>query len=1074
MLATVRNRRGVISAVEPYEEQGSAKILHLVTVEFTEYDGEPEETILWERECQPIVVEPNALPRVLDEAPMQPKELYALQRASRWSAITPFLSANDPYTSSGPIPTAPVYGAVTPDDFQLVPLARAMRMPRVSLLLADDVGLGKTIEAGLILSELIRKRRIRRVLILTPASLRYQWQSEMEEKFSLGFDIVDRNATHKLQREFGMDVNPWRAHSKIITSYHYLRQPDVLEQFEATCRAGQPGHVSAQLPWDLLIVDEAHNLMPSNFGEDSDLAQMLRRLTPWFEHRIFLTATPHNGYTRCFSGLLEQLDPVRFTRTPNFTDKERAMVGDVLIRRLKSEINQQDKDAGRPTRFANRYLEPQPLFLLKGEKELAKAVRNFCEALKRQIRSTPEVRLILNFAIEILRKRLMSSPVTFADSWLRFKQGIEQQQEVLTGEVSAAKRAILEDIDDDQEKESRSHHAVHVVGAWMHPFLKTLAEEIHAIDVSLAGLSLNVLPVTKAIPSEDARFDRLKDLINHRLRNAGQWVDNERLIIFTEYKTTLDYLDHRLRHEYSEDGSALIMLYGGMDDNEREDVKKAFNDAASPVRILIATDAASEGLNLQQTARLLFHYEIPWNPSRLEQRNGRLDRHGQARDVTIYHFASDDDADLRFMARILAKVNEIREDLGSVGELFDAAFQRRMMEMQEDHDVLAQLELQITKRQHAGDDARVTVEERGGEEQQLFTQLLVDLDLSPDTMKETLRVALGAASGRDVLEGPDAHGRMRISSNIPAQWKAVVDDTLRIRAQRGIAGALPWLVFDPQFFIQHINGRPVFRQSPDTVLLHLGHPLLRHALASFARLRFPGAQMDRISPSRWTTTVGDVPTGCDALLLFTVEEMAINELRETFHHWVRTLAIPITDGALGEPLAYAGPNHGHTGKYVEGRINDARNLWDGVDHDLSQFLKQYRTALTESVREHLVTAGNESRLREKESFERRINEIAALQRNQSIDKLRREIDERRTRSLQLSLLEDANEIAERELRDLEDELKRRTGHFGDLLERLKNEKARILERVVPNRFSLRGDVQVFPVTVELRFPEAKP
>ena len=268
MLATVRNRRGVISAVEPYEEQGSSKLLHLVTVEFTEYDGEPEETLLWERECQPVVLEPNALPRIVEEAPMQPQDLYALQRASRWSAITPFLSAHDPYKPTGPVPTAPVYGAVTPDDFQLVPLARAMRMPRVSLLLADDVGLGKTIEAGLILSELIRKRRIRRVLILTPASLRYQWQSEMEEKFSLGFDIVDRNATHKLQREFGMDVNPWRAQSKIITSYHYLRQPDVLEQFEATCRAGQQSHISAHLPWDLLIVDESHNLMPSNFGED--------------------------------------------------------------------------------------------------------------------------------------------------------------------------------------------------------------------------------------------------------------------------------------------------------------------------------------------------------------------------------------------------------------------------------------------------------------------------------------------------------------------------------------------------------------------------------------------------------------------------------------------------------------------------------------------------------------------------------------------------------------------------------------------------------------------------------------
>jgi SNF2 family DNA or RNA helicase len=116
------------------------------------------------------------------------------------------------------VPTAPVYGAVSADDFQMVPLARAMKMPRISILLADDVGLGKTIEAGLILAELIRKRRIRRVLILTPASLRQQWQSEMEDKFSLGFDVIDKNATHRLQREFGLDVNPWRALPRIITS----------------------------------------------------------------------------------------------------------------------------------------------------------------------------------------------------------------------------------------------------------------------------------------------------------------------------------------------------------------------------------------------------------------------------------------------------------------------------------------------------------------------------------------------------------------------------------------------------------------------------------------------------------------------------------------------------------------------------------------------------------------------------------------------------------------------------------------------------------------------------------------
>jgi hypothetical protein len=141
--------------------------------------------------------------------------------------------------------------------------------------------------------------------------------------------------------------------------------------------------------------------------------------------------------------------------------------------------------------------------------------------------------------------------------------------------------------------------------------------------------------------------------------------------------------------------------------------------------------------------------------------------------------------------------------------------------------------------------------------------------------------------------------------------------------------------------------------------------------------------------------------------------------------------------------------------------------------DIRDFLKEYRSRITASVKTHLGKAGEESRKLEKEAFERRINEVAALQRNQSIEKLRREIDDRRNAARQFDLLEDADERAEREIRDLEDELKRRTTHFGDLLQRLKDEKERILERVIPSRFALRGDAQVFPVTVEIRFPRVQ-
>jgi hypothetical protein len=201
--------------------------------------------------------------------------------------------------------------------------------------------------------------------------------------------------------------------------------------------------------------------------------------------------------------------------------------------------------------------------------------------------------------------------------------------------------------------------------------------------------------------------------------------------------------------------------------------------------------------------------------------------------------------------------------------------------------------------------------------------------------------------------------------------------------------------------------------------------------------------------------------------------MAVNELRETFHHWVRTAVLPVRQGALGDPLAYSGPHCGPAaGIEYPGGAQAARDLWDDVDDDVRHWLTDHRTQLTDTLTRELKSAGDEAAAHEKEAFERRITEVSNLQRNQSIEKLKREIEEKRSAALQYSLLEDADERAARELRDLQDELKRRQGQFGDLLERLKQEKERILQYVVPNRFTLRSSAQVFPVTIEIRLPEA--
>jgi hypothetical protein len=227
-----------------------------------------------------------------------------------------------------------------------------------------------------------------------------------------------------------------------------------------------------------------------------------------------------------------------------------------------------------------------------------------------------------------------------------------------------------------------------------------------------------------------------------------------------------------------------------------------------------------------------------------------------------------------------------------------------------------------------------------------------------------------------------------------------------------------------------------------------GTPVMRQALASFARLRFPGGQSEFTPPSRWVVTRGPLPAGADALLLLTVEEMAVNELRETFHHWVRTVALPIKGGVLGDAMAYAGP-HGAAQPGVEDPSGTpaARAIWDAVDNEVRTWISNYRTQLTTTISAELKAAGAEATAIEKEAFERRIREVSALQRTASIEKIKREIEEQRTAALQYSLLEDASALAEQKLRGLQDELKRRQSQYGDLQERLVQERDRVVNHV---------------------------
>ena len=1069
MSCMIRNRLAVILDVRIFF--GRKQQQYLVKVSYKDNYFPASEELLWNIEPSAKLLEPAALPAVSTNF-MPLREFDAMIQACRWSTGLPFIDVESTESSSRHPLSSPFYGAVEPDDYQLVPLLKALRMPRVNLMIADDVGLGKTIEAGLIVNELLIRRRINRVLILCPAALRIQWKDEMQSKFSLPFEIIDQQSTVRLKKDVGLDANPWRYHNRAIASYHYLKQALILEQFRNAIESKVD---SPKLPWDMLIVDEVHNLMPSPFGKDSDLCKMLRQIVPLFEHKIFLTATPHNGNTLSFSGLLEMLDPVRFRRTDTLSPSERERVQQVVIRRLKRDINARSN----PPKFCTR-MEPEALSLdddfsaSEAELQLIFAVEDFKHAVRGAISSASKTKQLAGcFAIEILGKRLLSCPMTFIESWKRCKASLTSAETIDDAEISQLKRSLDEEITDDKEAQQWNNAAASKVGAWLRAFTETLSNEISEIDKAVQKLGIDISKdlVTQK-PKHDARFARLVRLIEEKLKNDNEWRSDERLVIFTEYKTTQDYLLLRLTEHFNDkDHSRILILYGGMDDAEREVVKSRFNDENDPVRILLATDAASEGLNLQETARYLLHFDCPWNPARLEQRNGRLDRHGQARDVYIFHFTSTTASDLQFLSTMIKKVNTIREDLGTTGELFDRAVQSRLIHGNAEESVLHAMDDTINKISHTfpGEvDASIRDIDADMAEKQLAA-FAAELDLDNDSRYNVLATAMS-----QYVEPMDEDGCFRILRPDLSGWKETIDESVRVPQKGSRIGGMPKLTFSIDPFLVDKGGRKVFRNLPGVLMLHLGHPLMRKACSVLTRRRYPG----RSAVSRLAASYGNIPAGSEALVWIHFEEMAVNKLREAFHYWVRSVCFPVKNGKLADALPHIPAIKARRkAKSIKQEDWDtAEEIYSDMVPDLRAYLLEYQKKLQKAVLAQLALDQQGALKDENTRFQSREAELSSLIREKTIASKRKELEnlEKRLQELPLLLFQEYAKLEEAEINRrkaaLEQELKNDQGHYEELRLQLQRERQRITRYLLPNRYTLDGDVQIYPLAVEIVLP----
>ncbi len=1035
--------------------------LHEVQVEYIDGWSHPDsDTLIWEREHGARVLHSLAIPRVeqTDQPPDLPDRLQAFLRAYQWSAVNR-LAPHSAEDEQDLRLISPWQSAVQVEDYQLYPVLKAMLMPRISLLLADDVGLGKTIEAGLIISELFVRRRIRRVLIICPASLQLQWRDEMREKFHLDFTIVDREATFRLQRDLGVDSNPWASYPRIITSMDYLRQKDILASFNAAT-ARLSGNADAVLPWQMLVVDEVHNLAPSSYGDDSDRCEMLRRIAPSFEHRLFLSATPHNGQTVSFTGLLELLDPVRFQQKASLDEQDRAQIRVAMVRRLKQDLSVE----GEQERFAPRLVDAIPVAIQGLEKQLFDALRAYREALQYQLYGVNRrERHLSDFAIKLLTKRLLSSSYAFARTWWQHVEGLQIDDpgvEVTEHSIARAEAAI----NDDEERSLREEDAIKQAGAWLRRYARPLAPYHEAVNAILAQLGWSVenlrQPLQNITLPPDARWEGLWQWIEEHLKLGHNLRDDERLIIFTEYKHTLDYLVERLRRE----GLAQPLvesLYGGVSSQVRERVKEAFNDPRDPLRILVGTDTVSEGISLQNTCRYVIHQEIPWNPMRLEQRNGRVDRHGQERDVFVYHFSSDDEADLQFMAKVVDKVRQARHDLGSVGQVIDAAIEEHFTRGGVSQEELEQ-RVDIARRDpQEAQDLRAS--DRGDRRQswdamQRLSATEQELELSPEHVAFVLQQAVIHEQG-ELRREADAIYRFR---KIPPTWKKLVKETIE-RPD----GALPKLVFDPGYFEEVHQGRRIFKPRTDAELIRLGHPLMQRALGSLRRRLWDGEGM-----TRWTIQSCYLPPRTHDLLLLSLFVEVTNQFREVAHQEVVLLPFEIYGYTLIPVNTDLWRELKHKKRFdlsaqeLKSHIPRLRDLWTAHEHFIRELVKQkrddYRVEFARRMRERLQ---DETR-REREAFKERLAELERQKQPAYLQRMQREIERQRQKLLQPALFEEERQeqlLAQRHLEEMEWELEH------TYIERMKQlvirEQERVLQKVLPRRYAL-ATVDVQPLAVE--------
>jgi len=520
-------------------------------------------------------------------------------------------------------------------------------LPKMPLryVLADDPGAGKTIMTGLFIKELIARGDLKRCMIISPGSLVEQWQDELYSKFHLRFEVLTND-----RMESAVSGNVFNEVDLCICRLDKLaRNEELQEKLKVS-------------EWDLIVCDEAHKMAATIWGGEVKYTkrfQLGRTLSNITKNFLLLTATPHNGKEDDFHLFLSLVDADRFEGTHGNT-QQAVDVSDVMRRLVKEELLKFDGTPLFPERIAytvNYSLSPQEAQLYHEVTEYVQEEFNRADNLNSERKTT------VGFALTILQRRLASSPEAIYQSLRRRRERLEHRlAEEKLGKRVANYEAGMDDIDDedlppdeqeDLEEKVVDHASAAATIAELEAEIRTLKRlEQMANGVRASGI--------------DRKWDELSKLLQDDKAMFAENNQREKLIIFTEHKDTLNYLAGKIRSLVG-DASAVVTIHGGMLRDERRKVEQLFKQDKG-VRILIATDAAGEGINLQR-AHLMINYDLPWNPNRLEQRFGRIHRIGQTEVCHLWNLVANETREGFVFQRLFQKLEEERQALG--GKVFD-------------------------------------------------------------------------------------------------------------------------------------------------------------------------------------------------------------------------------------------------------------------------------------------------------------------------------------------------------------------------------------------------------------------